>query len=77
MLPHVFAYLDLASGSMIVQAAIAGIVVVPVLMRNKIRSLFGRNKSTDDTTLMSEADGTTPDVATDAAGTDAAAADRS
>ena len=44
MLPHVFAYLDLASGSMIVQAAIAGIVVVPVLMRNKIRNLFGRNK---------------------------------
>ena len=77
MLPHVFAYLDLASGSMIVQAAIAGIVVVPVLMRNKIRSLLGRKKSTDDTTLMSEADGTTPDVAADAAGTDAAAADRS
>ncbi len=32
----VLAYLDLASGSMIVQAAIAGIVVVPVLLRHKI-----------------------------------------
>ena len=77
MLPHVFAYLDLASGSMIVQAAIAGIVVVPVLMRNKIRSLLGRNKSTDDTTLHVRGRRHHADVAADAAGTDAAAADRS
>ena len=77
MLPHVFAYLDLASGSMIVQAAIAGIVVVPVMFRNKIRALLGRNKSTDDTVLLSETDGMSPDASTDVAGTDAAAADRS
>ncbi len=43
----VVAYLDLASGSMIVQAAIAGIVVVPVLLRNRIRVLFGRDKTPD------------------------------
>jgi hypothetical protein len=77
MLPHVFAYLDLASGSMIVQAAIAGIVVVPVMFRNKIRHLLGRNKPTDDTVLLSESDGLSPDLSTDVAGTDAAAADRS
>jgi len=77
MLPHVFAYLDLASGSMIVQAAIAGIVVVPVMFRNKIRTLLGRNKSTDDTMLLSEADNAAADVTPDAAGPDAAGSDRS
>jgi hypothetical protein len=77
MPPHVFAYLDLATGSMVVQAAIAGIVVVPVLARNKIRALFGRNKSTDDTVLISETDGTTTDVITDVVAADAAGSDRS
>ena len=77
MPPHVFAYLDLASGSMIVQAAIAGIVVVPVLARNKIRGLFGRIKSTDDTDLTSATDGTTTDIATDMVATDATGSDRS
>jgi len=77
MPPHVFAYLDLASGSMIVQAAIAGIVVVPVLARNKIRALFGRNKSTDETDLTSDTDGTTTDIATDMVATDATGSDRS
>ena len=77
MLPHVFAYLDLASGSMIVQAAIAGIVVVPVMFRNKIRTLLGRNKSTDDTLLLSETESAETDVAPDAVGTDTAGIDRS
>jgi len=77
MLPHVFAYLDLASGSMIVQAAIAGIVVVPVMFRNRIRKLLGRDKHTDDTVLMSETDDSVMEVAPDTTGTDAAAADRS
>ncbi len=76
MLPHVFAYLDLATGSMVVQAAIAGIVVVPVLARNKIRALFGRNKSTDETTLTSEVDATA-DVAPDVAPVNAPGSDRS
>jgi hypothetical protein len=47
MLPHLFAYLDLASGSMIIQAAIAGVVAVPILLRNQIRRFLGRGKSTD------------------------------
>ncbi len=76
MLPHVFAYLDLATGSMVVQAAIAGIVVVPVLARNKIRALFGRHKSTDETTLTSEVDATT-DVTLVVAPGDAPGSDRS
>ena len=51
MLPHLFAYLDLASGSMIVQAAIAGVVAVPILFRNQIRRLLGRGATTEDVTL--------------------------
>ena len=43
MLPHLFAYLDLASGSMIVQAAIAGVVTLPILLRGRIRRLLGRD----------------------------------
>ncbi len=77
MLPHVFAYLDLASGSMIVQAAIAGIVVVPVLMRNKIRALFGRNKSTPDSEPLTEAEVSSADAAPTVIGTDAIGSDRS
>jgi hypothetical protein len=58
MLPHLFAYLDLASGSMIIQAAIAGVVAVPILLRNQIRRLFGRGKSSD-TSLTDESTPTT------------------
>ncbi|MBX3030784.1 MAG: hypothetical protein KF809_11530 [Chloroflexi bacterium] len=46
---HLFAYLDLASGSMIIQGAIAGIVAVPILFRNQIRRLLGRSTPTEDT----------------------------
>jgi hypothetical protein len=63
MLPHLFAYLDLASGSMIIQAAIAGVVAVPILLRNQIRRLFGRGRSSD-TSLTDESTtttGTSPD----------------
>lgn len=45
MLPHLFAYLDLASGSMIVQAAIAGIVAAPILFRNQIRRILHRGEA--------------------------------
>jgi hypothetical protein len=38
----IFAYLDLATDSMVVQAAIAGLVVVPVLLRSKVRGLLRR-----------------------------------
>lgn len=34
----VFAYLDAASGSMIIQAVIAALVAGPILLRNKISS---------------------------------------
>ena len=46
VLPHLFAYLDLASGSMIVQAAIAGVVAVPILLRSHIRRFLGRDATT-------------------------------
>ncbi len=39
---HVFAYLDPGSGSIIIQAVIAGIIAVPVIFRNKI-SAFVRS----------------------------------
>ena len=48
MLPHLFAYLDLASGSMIIQAAIAGVVTVPILLRGRIRRLLGRGVPMDE-----------------------------
>jgi len=42
----VFAYLDPGSGSLIIQAVIAGIVAIPVLFRNRIsaavRAIRGR-----------------------------------
>jgi hypothetical protein len=70
-MPHVFAYLDLASGSMIVQAVIAGIVVVPVLFRNKIRSLLGRGKPVDDAPFTSDMEVATQEAGADASDTDA------
>jgi len=36
---HVFAYLDPGSGSIIIQAVIAGIIAVPVIFRNKISAM--------------------------------------
>jgi hypothetical protein len=58
---HLFAYLDLASGSMIIQAAIAGIVAVPILFRNQIRRLLGRTKPADEGSLDEPATGAAPD----------------
>jgi hypothetical protein len=57
MVPHVFAYLDLASGSMIIQGLIAGAVAVPILLRNQIRRALGRGKPADDG-LMDESPST-------------------
>jgi hypothetical protein len=34
--PHVFAYLDPGSGSLIIQAALAAMISVPVIFRNRI-----------------------------------------
>jgi hypothetical protein len=34
--PHLFAYLDPGSGSLIIQAAVAAMVSVPVIFRNRI-----------------------------------------
>lgn len=62
MPPHLFAYLDLASGSMIVQAAIAGVVAVPILLRNHIRRLIGRGKPTDTDALEDQGTPSTPDA---------------
>lgn len=62
MLPHLFAYLDLASGSMIIQAAIAGIVAVPILLRNQIRRLLGRGTTTDDAALDEPTTTSAPDA---------------
>jgi hypothetical protein len=38
----VFAYLDPGSGSLIIQAAIAGLIAVPVMFRNRIMRMVGR-----------------------------------
>lgn len=62
MPPHLFAYLDLASGSMIIQAAIAGVVAVPILFRNQLRRLLRRDRPSDGATLDEPAVGTSPET---------------
>lgn len=59
MPPHPFAYLDLASGSMIIQAAIAGVVAVPILLRNRIRRLLGRGATVEAETVAPPAEAAT------------------
>jgi hypothetical protein len=55
---HVFAYLEPGSGSIIIQAAIAGIIAVPVIFRNKIfqvvKAVRG-GSSTETTESVAEA----------------------
>jgi len=54
---HIFAYLDPGSGSIIIQAAIAGIIAVPVIFRNKISQMVKavRGESAEDTSGVAEA----------------------
>lgn len=55
---HVFAYLDPGSGSIIIQAAIAGIIAVPVIFRNKISQMVKAvrgGSSTETTESVAEA----------------------
>lgn len=65
---HVFAYLDPGSGSIIIQAAIAGIIAVPVIFRNKISQALKavRGGSHTEEASVAEAAG---DTATEAAAT--------
>jgi hypothetical protein len=60
---HVFAYLDPGSASIIFQAAIAGIIAVPVIFRNKISQMVKsvRGGSSEETTAV--ADSTAESVA--------------
>lgn len=37
---HVFAYLDAGTGSLLIQGAIAAIIAVPVIFRNKISQVL-------------------------------------
>jgi hypothetical protein len=43
----VFAYLDPGSGSIIIQAVIAGIVAVPIIFRNKISAIVRSIRGAD------------------------------
>lgn len=54
---HVFAYLDPGSASIIFQAAIAGIIAVPVIFRNKISQMVKsvRGGSATETSTVAEA----------------------
>lgn len=58
----IFAYIDPGSGSLIVQALIAGLVVVPVFFRHQIRrivrTLRGREEPTTETQGQDDTDGT-------------------
>lgn len=48
-----FAYIDPGSGSLVVQALVAGLVAIPVFFRHQIarlvRSLRGRDEATSET----------------------------
>lgn len=59
----VFAYIDPGSGSLIIQAVIAGLVAVPVLFRNQIRRLAGSLRGSGDN---GEADSSTSERRTEA-----------
>ena len=62
---HVFAYLDPGSGSIIIQAAIAGIIAVPVIFRNKISQMVKavRGGSPTETSTVAEAQESVADPA--------------
>jgi hypothetical protein len=54
VVPHIFAYLDAGTGSMIIQAVIAGLVAVPIVFRRQVgngvravRRLTGRSREQD------------------------------
>jgi hypothetical protein len=59
----IFAYIDPGSGSLIVQALIAGLVVMPVFFRHQIRrivrALRGQEEPTTPTHGQDDTNGTT------------------
>lgn len=57
---HVFAYLDPGSASLIFQGAIAALIAVPVIFRNKISQVIraARGGSTETTESVAEAPAT-------------------
>lgn len=59
----IFAYIDPGSGSLIVQALIAGLVAVPIFFRHQIRriarTLRGREEPTTETPGQDDTNGTT------------------
>ena len=59
-MPHVFAYLDPGSGSLLIQAAIAAVVSVPILLRHKLAAAVGAFRRGDrrDSQTRFEVDGT-------------------
>ena len=63
---HVFAYLDPGSASIIFQAAIAGIIAVPVIFRNKISQMVKavRGGSATETSTVAEAQESVAEPAT-------------
>ncbi len=41
-MPHLFAYLDPTTGSLLIQGSIAAVVAVPVLLRGRIARIVAR-----------------------------------
>jgi hypothetical protein len=69
LVPHIFAYLDAGTGSMLIQAAIAGLVAIPIVFRRHVgnaaravRRMTGR--APDETTSTASAAGS-PAATTD------------
>jgi hypothetical protein len=61
-MPHIFAYLDAGTGSMIIQAVIAGLVAIPIVFRRylgngvrAVRRMTGGRTEEDATQATSNA----------------------
>jgi hypothetical protein len=69
--PHIFAYLDAGTGSMIIQALIAGLVAVPIVFRRQVgnaaravRRMTGREPEESTSTTSPAASPATTDTTT-------------
>jgi hypothetical protein len=69
--PHIFAYLDAGTGSMIIQALIAGVVAVPIVFRRQVsnavravRRMTGRAPEETDSPASPASPAATTDTTT-------------
>ena len=67
----VLAYIDVGSGSLIIQAAIAGLVAAPFVFRTQLARVVAKDRGPKPDADLAEATASTPDRAPAAATADA------